>query len=123
MLSGRRCSGTAELGWRLGRRRQSRGSFGRVEGWREVDARRASRWATDDATDSGGAQKHAIVGLTVKVALALDRAVILARGIVELYTDPFSWRKPRRSQEPHNRVSSIVELDRLSHAQRQTCHC
>ncbi|KAG9546620.1 hypothetical protein KCU79_g15858, partial [Aureobasidium melanogenum] len=56
-------------------------------------------------------------------ALALDRAVILSRGLVQLYTDPFSWRKARRSKEAHNRVPPVVELDRLSHAQRQTCHC
>jgi len=64
-----------------------------------------------------------MVGLAVKVPLALDRAVILSCAIVQLYANPFSRRKPRCSQESHNRLSSIVELDRLSHTQRQTCHC
>jgi hypothetical protein len=77
----------------------------------------------DDATDTCSAQEHAMVRVAVKVALSLDRAVILSTGLVQLYTDPFPWRKPRRAHEPHNRMSSIVELDRLSHAQRQTCHC
>jgi hypothetical protein len=49
-----------------------------------------------------------MVCVAVKVALSLDRAVILSTGLVQLYTDPFSWRKPRRAHEPHYRMSSIV---------------
>jgi hypothetical protein len=122
--SGRRCGGTEELGGRLGRRRQSRGSFGRIESGRwKVDTRRPSGRMTDDATDACSAQEHAMIGLAVEIAFSLDRAVILSTGLVQLYTDPLPWRKPRRAHEPHNRLSSVIELDRLSHAQRQTCHC
>jgi hypothetical protein len=122
--SGRGCGGTEELGGRLGRRGQSRGSFGRVEsGWWKVDTRRASGRMTDDATDTCSAQEHAMVGRAVEIAFSLDRAVILSTALVQLYTDPLPWRKPRRAHEPHNRLSSVIELDRLSRAQRQTCHC
>lgn len=67
----------------------------------------------DDGDDSG-LHKHAPAHLAVKVAHALDGAVILAGAILQLQTDPFTGREVGGTDELDNGESAIgIDLDGL----------
>lgn len=52
---------------------------------------------------------------TVKVPLALDTAVVLARGCLELHADPIARRKVRPSSKPDDTTGAILQLDNVPH--------
>lgn len=79
------------------------------------------RWLLGHDGDGGGAHKHAIAGLAVKVLLALDTAVVLAGAVVQLDADPDARGKVRVADEADDGVAAVGEPDGL--ARYQVRHC
>lgn len=60
-----------------------------------------------------GLDEHAVAHGAVKVSLALDASIILARLLLELDADPFAHLEVSRARKPHNSLAAIVEQDGL----------
>lgn len=70
-----------------------------------------------DHGDGGGPYKHAIAHGTVKVALALDTAVILAVAIVQLDANPDARGEGGVADEAHDGIATVGEANDLPFSQ------
>lgn len=75
--------------------------------------------------DLTGADKDAVAILAFKVALALDGTIVLAFVVVELDTDPHTWRKGGLTDKEHFAVTEVGHLDARVQVKRlrSCCHC
>jgi len=68
--------------------------------------------------DLTGSHEDAVAILAFKVAFALNRAIVLADGIVERDTDPDTCGERGLTNEEHLAVAKIGDLDTCMQTQR-----
>lgn len=74
--------------------------------------------------DLTGAYEDAVAILAFKVAFSLNRAIVLANGVVERDTDPDTCRKRGLTNEEHLAMAKIGNVDTGMQMQRLgRCHC
>lgn len=57
------------------------------------------------------AHKDAVTQLASEIGNAVDRAIILSPGVVQLDTNPFSLCKLCRARKAYNTASKLLDLD------------
>ena len=62
----------------------------------------------------GGPHEHAMADRTVKVALALDAAIVLAGVLLELYADPVAGSEKSAAEEADDGIAAVGQLHDLT---------
>lgn len=71
-------------------------------------------WVVEDLSHARSAQEHAIVLLAVEVSLSLDRSIVFARRLFQLYTNPIARLEMYWADMANNRNAAIVQLNYLA---------